>query len=138
MFLNAVWTGAATGVPGGASIVGEMLIGREYDADAPDWVILGGGREDSFFNECAEQDSSVSQRGAGIESTGCKFGHTSYNIKRRAVSIPTPHTLDKERVERDLLLRGHDAERALVELHRQLLGRRGIPVDHLQTHTVHT
>ena len=35
MFLNAVWTGASAGVPGGASIVGEMLIGREYDADAP-------------------------------------------------------------------------------------------------------
>lgn len=36
IFFNAVWTGADTGDPGGASMASDVLMGREYEAEAPD------------------------------------------------------------------------------------------------------
>lgn len=42
MFFSAVCTGAPMGLPGGASIAGVRLMGREYDAEAPEsvWLVI--------------------------------------------------------------------------------------------------
>lgn len=105
----------------------------------------GGGGGSSLFKRllCMIRAKGVaSQRSACGLSTAWVKQRMGYSMEKawayRTVDTHTRHTLDKEVVERNLLLRGNDAERALVELHRELLGRRGLPVNHLHTAPPHT
>lgn len=73
MFFSAVCTGAPTRLPGGASIAGVRLMGREYDAEAPEsvWLVTIINVSETpcslenSFGVCRHVDAFFHHRGKG-------------------------------------------------------------------------